>query len=61
MHASLAKLVKYLHEALNYFLDHVLTNKITVYLADDNEFEDVNIARPNDPFYQSRDGDGSNW
>lgn len=26
---------------------------------DDNEFEDVNIVRPND-FYQSRDADG-NW
>ncbi|PIN08238.1 RNA polymerase II transcription elongation factor Elongin/SIII, subunit elongin B [Handroanthus impetiginosus] len=28
---------------------------------DDNEFEEVNIVRPND-FYQSREGDGgSNW
>ncbi|XP_021752236.1 polyubiquitin 9-like [Chenopodium quinoa] len=28
---------------------------------DDNEFEDVNIVKPND-FYQSRDSDGgSNW
>uniref|UniRef100_A0A2P2K9X1 Uncharacterized protein LOC107414159 n=1 Tax=Rhizophora mucronata TaxID=61149 RepID=A0A2P2K9X1_RHIMU len=27
---------------------------------DDSEFEDVNIARPND-FYQSRDSDGGNW
>ncbi|XP_062159067.1 uncharacterized protein LOC133866529 isoform X1 [Alnus glutinosa] len=27
---------------------------------DDNEFEEVNIVRPND-FYQSRDGDGGNW
>ncbi|XP_073152837.1 uncharacterized protein [Henckelia pumila] len=28
---------------------------------DDNEFEDVNIVRPND-FYQSRDSEGSsNW
>ncbi|XAR66733.1 hypothetical protein NMG60_11013053 [Bertholletia excelsa] len=28
---------------------------------DDNEFEDVNIVRPND-FYQSRDADGAkNW
>ncbi|RVX17829.1 hypothetical protein CK203_004217 [Vitis vinifera] len=26
---------------------------------DDNEFEDVNIVRPNDDFYQSRDPDGS--
>ncbi|CAL0304942.1 unnamed protein product [Lupinus luteus] len=27
---------------------------------DDNEFEEVNIVRPND-FYQSRDGDSANW
>ncbi|KAB2019216.1 hypothetical protein ES319_D08G282900v1 [Gossypium barbadense] len=27
---------------------------------DDNEFEDVNIVKPND-FYQSRDTDSGNW
>ncbi|XLR15417.1 hypothetical protein HN51_036388, partial [Arachis hypogaea] len=27
---------------------------------DDNEFEEVNIVRPND-FYQARDADGANW
>ncbi|KAK7327779.1 hypothetical protein VNO77_21870 [Canavalia gladiata] len=27
---------------------------------DDNEFEEVNIVRPND-FYQARDADGTNW
>ncbi|KAJ7955668.1 Ubiquitin-like protein [Quillaja saponaria] len=27
---------------------------------DDNEFEEVNIERPND-FYQARDADGANW
>ncbi|KAF3433184.1 hypothetical protein FNV43_RR24286 [Rhamnella rubrinervis] len=27
---------------------------------DDNEFEEVNIVRPDD-FYQSRDVDGANW
>ncbi|KAM6582983.1 hypothetical protein CsatB_009985 [Cannabis sativa] len=27
---------------------------------DDNEFEDVNIARPTD-FYQSRDAEGGSW
>lgn len=27
---------------------------------DDNEFEEVNIIRPND-FCQARDGDGGNW
>ncbi|KAK9213547.1 hypothetical protein WN943_002935 [Citrus x changshan-huyou] len=27
---------------------------------DDNQFEDVNIVRPND-FYQSRDADAGNW
>lgn len=27
---------------------------------DDNEFEDVNIVRPND-FYQSREGEAGNW
>ncbi|MED6114580.1 hypothetical protein PIB30_081658 [Stylosanthes scabra] len=27
---------------------------------DDNEFEEVNIVRPND-FYQTRDADGANW
>ncbi|KAB1211981.1 hypothetical protein CJ030_MR5G023711 [Morella rubra] len=27
---------------------------------DDNEFEEVDIARPND-FYQTRDADGGNW
>ncbi|KDO62280.1 hypothetical protein CISIN_1g0425902mg, partial [Citrus sinensis] len=26
----------------------------------DNQFEDVNIVRPND-FYQSRDADAGNW
>ncbi|CAJ2661784.1 polyubiquitin isoform X2 [Trifolium pratense] len=27
---------------------------------DDNEFEEVNIVRPND-FYQTRDAEGGNW
>ncbi|PKI52369.1 hypothetical protein CRG98_027295 [Punica granatum] len=27
---------------------------------DDNEFEDINIVRPND-FYQSREADAGNW
>ncbi|KAK2646596.1 hypothetical protein Ddye_021791 [Dipteronia dyeriana] len=27
---------------------------------DDNEFEDVDIVKPND-FYQSRDADGGSW
>lgn len=31
------------------------------FLADDNEFEEVNMVRAND-FYQSRDADGgSSW
>lgn len=30
------------------------------FFTDDNEFEDVNIVRPND-FYQSRDADAGNW
>ncbi|PON86254.1 hypothetical protein TorRG33x02_179730 [Trema orientale] len=29
-------------------------------LEDDNEFEEVNIVRPDD-FYQSRDPEGGNW
>ena len=31
-----------------------------VLLPDDNEFEEVDIVRPND-FYQSRDADAGNW
>lgn len=31
-----------------------------VLLPDDNEFEEVDIVRPND-FYQSRDADTGNW
>ncbi|WCJ30140.1 Ubiquitin-like superfamily protein [Euphorbia peplus] len=27
---------------------------------DDNDFEDINIVRPDD-FYQTRDADGGNW
>ncbi len=31
-----------------------------VLLPDDNEFEEVDIVRPND-FYQARDADAGNW
>lgn len=43
------------------FVVHFLTKILRpfIFLPDDNEFEDVNIVRPNDDFYQSRDPDGS--
>ncbi|EEF29155.1 uncharacterized protein LOC8270717 [Ricinus communis] len=43
--------------------DHNVENDAVVALTlrkDDNEFEDINIVRPND-FYQNRDADGGNW
>ncbi|KAL9445489.1 hypothetical protein AB3S75_018479 [Citrus x aurantiifolia] len=43
--------------------DQKVENDAVVALAlrkDDNQFEDVNIVRPND-FYQSREADAGNW
>lgn len=43
---------------LVYLIDN---SHIHFHLLDDNEFEDVNVVRPDD-FYQSRDPDSStNW
>ncbi|PPS03900.1 hypothetical protein GOBAR_AA16749 [Gossypium barbadense] len=35
-------------------------NEVASFWHHDNEFEDVNIVKPND-FYQSRDTDSGNW